>query len=454
MSPRLAFASLVFAACTDAVNLPGTPTGPTWHQDIHPMVQERCVNCHRPGGLGQALGDWTTYEGARVFAWPMVIQVELQTMPPFLAHDTDDCVQRFPFVHDTRLTPEEAALFRAWADGGAPAGDPATAASLPEPIDLSLTEWDVELVPNDGFEVPAGDDLAICWSLPPGIAATELLDALEVVPGDERVTHHISVQLHESSLIGGVVREDGVHWECQGGTLGGTDVAGWLPGSNPVLLPTGVAIPLEPTQRVSMNVHYHNSSNQPIFDKTKLRFRFATNPESLTPGIFRVGRPAPGPPPNDDDFELPAGEVVVIEELMDVPANAHRESYVFMLSNHMHAVGVDMRMWVVHDEATKRPEEPVEECLLATPRWDTTWQSFYFFDANGGQAPIIRQRDQIRTRCVFDNTTANGQWMATLEGEGLPAEPINVKMGEGFLNEMCTGMLGTVDKQALDALRR
>jgi len=70
------------------------------------------------------------------------------------------------------------------------------------------------------------------------------------------------------------------------------------------------------------------------------------------------------------------------------------------------------------------------------------------------QGLLDRAGDQIRIVCHYDNSTGNEAWMRTLEAEGLPPQPFDVHMGEGFLDEMCTGLLGTVDKAALDALGR
>jgi hypothetical protein len=73
--------------------------GPTWHQDIAPIVDRSCSGCHT--------FDATT---APRQARQMAAAVMSGRMPPFLA---DTAVM--PYSNDPRLSPAERALFAAWA---------------------------------------------------------------------------------------------------------------------------------------------------------------------------------------------------------------------------------------------------------------------------------------------------------------------------------------------------
>jgi hypothetical protein len=68
-------------------------------------------------------------------------------MPPWGAEDTDECAPPLPWEDDLRLSDEEIALVRAWADADAPEGDPGTAAPLPERVSLELADANQHLSP-------------------------------------------------------------------------------------------------------------------------------------------------------------------------------------------------------------------------------------------------------------------------------------------------------------------
>src|SRR4051812_10422561 len=68
-------------------------TGPaaaiTWHQDIAPIVAQKCGGCHLAGGI--APFSLETYESSFPFAAALLDAVERRSMPPFLADSTDEC---------------------------------------------------------------------------------------------------------------------------------------------------------------------------------------------------------------------------------------------------------------------------------------------------------------------------------------------------------------------------
>jgi hypothetical protein len=59
------------AACSSPAATPSCPTisqscptpPPSWSKDVQPLVQNYCVMCHSPGGVGEPMADLTTYAG-------------------------------------------------------------------------------------------------------------------------------------------------------------------------------------------------------------------------------------------------------------------------------------------------------------------------------------------------------------------------------------------------------
>ena len=56
--------------------------------------------------------------------------------------------------------------------------------------------------------------------------------------------------------------------------------------------------------------------------------------------------------------------------------------------------------------------------------------------------PWLRERDVLR--CVYDNTMSNRFVAQAVRDRGMD-EPVEVKLGEDTLDEMCVGAIGVID---------
>ena len=91
--------------------------------------------------------------------------------------------------HDQSLTRAEIAILAAWAEAGAPRGDPK---DLPPPPQFAegwkLGPPDLILEPAEGFPVPAaGPDVYRCFVLPTNLAQDAYLEAVDYAPGERGV---------------------------------------------------------------------------------------------------------------------------------------------------------------------------------------------------------------------------------------------------------------------------
>lgn len=95
---------------------PSVDDTPTWHQDIAPIVAERCGACHAAGGAAPFALD--TPQMAAAMAPASLAAIESGSMPPWMGDP--DCRT----YQNSRLMPaDEIALFRAWVEA-APPSDP------------------------------------------------------------------------------------------------------------------------------------------------------------------------------------------------------------------------------------------------------------------------------------------------------------------------------------------
>ena len=101
-----------------------TAAAPTFAKDIAPILQRSCQNCHRPDGVAPM--PLVTYEEVR--PWSRAIKTrtglgrKAGVMPPWYV-ETNIGIQHYK--NDPSLSDAEVALIAAWADAGAPLGNPA-----------------------------------------------------------------------------------------------------------------------------------------------------------------------------------------------------------------------------------------------------------------------------------------------------------------------------------------
>ena len=419
---------------------------PTWHQDIAPLVHEKCVGCHATDGIGPF--SLASYTSASPWAELMATAVEQRYMPPFLAQDTDDCEPRFGWKEDLRLSDEQITMMREWADAGAPEGDPDAAAELPMPPSLELKDADLRLTIPKPVEIEGPKDDFFCFSLDPQLEEDAWLDAMQIVPGNDKVVHHVLIYLDESGASEGMVNEDG-YYNCFGGpgVSGASLLGAWAPGATPITTPDNLAMHVPAGSRLIMNVHYHPSADGVETDPdTAIDLKWFEGFPQWAGQLQLIGNGIGlQPGPNDEngvEFRIPAGatdhtETMIYSLPFDTP-----DFTVWSVGTHMHYVGTDMFMGVFYQE----PEDGLEaECLLQTPDWDFNWQRGYAYDAPLDELPVLRAGDQLYMQCTYDNSMNNPFVVEALEEQGLDA-PVDVYLGEETLDEMCLGVFGVAVK--------
>ena len=429
-----------------------TGAAPTYHQDIAPILSVRCASCHTPGGMNQDLL-FDNVEDATQLA-PLIAGV-LSTgqMPPFYAKESEECPNPWGWLHDPRLPDDEMSLIMAWADAGAPEGDASTAVELPPPPTKNLTGVDLTLMPTGKWTTePFGavQDQFVCFSLDPGIDETKWLEALQVVPENNAVVHHVLVGIDHEGQSASIVDANGLY-DCFGGFgVDASFIGGWIPGSSPLEFPERSAFRVGKDARIVLQMHYHlvDSAEE---DGTGVSLRWAEKIPVREAYVGLIGNAGTQesdgsglqPGPNDEggvEFRVPAGVSDHTETMWFNALEYDAEFQVFLVANHMHYIGTDMRFWI-----ERGPNAPDNEstCLLHTPEWDFDWQQFYWFDANNNNAPVVYENDQAWIECTYDNTLDNPGVQQALSEGGLTS-PIDIELGDGSLSEMCIAVLGLV----------
>ncbi len=154
--------------------------------DVVPILRDRCINCHRAGGVGP----WAMDRYETVRAWsPMMREVIMtKRMPPWQA---DPAVGEL--LADRSLRTEEQKTLVRWIDGGAPRGDgpDPLAAQPPDGVkDWPLGEPDLVIkLPEQ--KLPAQGVLPYRWfKIQVPIDKNRWVRAVQLKPSNTAVMHH------------------------------------------------------------------------------------------------------------------------------------------------------------------------------------------------------------------------------------------------------------------------
>ena len=160
-----------------------TPTAPTFSKDIAPILQRSCQNCHNAEGVAPM--PLMTYDEVRPWARSIKRRTGLGpragVMPPWFV-EKDIGIQRFK--GDPSLTGTEIAAIAAWADAGAPQGNPADlppARVTADGVAWSIGEPDLVLRSKEVLVPASGPDW---WGdvglVPTGLTEDRYVSAVEV----------------------------------------------------------------------------------------------------------------------------------------------------------------------------------------------------------------------------------------------------------------------------------
>src|SRR5438128_10046827 len=163
---------------------------PTFYKDVLPVLQRDCQSCHRAGEIAPM--PFLDYESARPFASLIKNAVLHRKMPPWFADP-----RYGKFANDRNLTETDVKTLVAWADAGAPAGDPKEA---PAPVKWTdgwkIGKPDVEYEMPNAFHVPASGVIEYQYVVfPTGFSEDRWVQMTEMRPGNPSVVHHANAFL-------------------------------------------------------------------------------------------------------------------------------------------------------------------------------------------------------------------------------------------------------------------
>ncbi len=378
-----------FSACllTTAVLFAKTNPAPTFTKDVAPILQAHCQTCHRPGEAGPF--SMLTYEETRPWAAAMKEAVQRNKMPPWFA---DPHYGKFSNANVLKQTDIDTLV--AWANAGAPKGDPK---DMPPPVNW-IDGWqignpDLVIQLPMPFDIPSSGVVDYQHIIvPTGFTEDRWIQAAEVRPTDRAVVHHIIAFVREPKSNWFREEKPGqffiapqVKTEAQPDTsaLPSDFLVGYAPGQPAEILQPGQAKLIKAGSDIVFQVHY-TPNGKARRDQTKLGIVFAKEPPtqrvltlSATNGTFKI---LPGDPdyPADASFEL--GTQVELTGLHP----------------HMHGRGKDFLYKLVYPTGET-------QTVLSVPNYNWHWQNWYTLEK-----PILLPKGtKIECTAHFDNSPNN-----------------------------------------------
>ena len=342
--------------------------GVTYAKDIAPMLQNRCVSCHREGQIAP----FTLTEYDDVVAWAdMCLEViDDGRMPPWGANPAHG-----EFLNDARLTPGETKLFHAWVDAGTPEGD---ANDLPAPRKFvdgwQMPKPDAVYQMPEEFEVPANGTVPykyFVWD--PGFTEDKWVYGAEARPGNPEVVHHLFLfyippgqEKHRP--------EDPLF----------NAIAAFAPGMPPIVGPEKYAVRIPAGSKLAFQIHY-TPNGKATTDRSEAAVVFA-DPKKVEKEVkvaaamnfkFLI-------PPFHPNYPIAAEKKFKEDTLL------------YTLTPHMHYRGKAFRF-------TAHYPDGKEEILLDVPRYDFNWQIVYLLK----QPKLLPAGTVVKLEGHFDNSADN-----------------------------------------------
>lgn len=374
-----------------------TAEGPTWSEQIAPIVFRECVGCHREGGI--APFSLTSYASAAKLADDMAEEVEGRFMPPMPVDNSGSCNT---YSNARWLSEAEIALIRAWATAGAPEGDKSKLPELPgAPEGLTNPSATLDMGEEYTPNAALADDYR-CFVIDAPFANDTFLVGYQVLPGDPRVVHHAIVyQPNDDAAANDAIAldaaEPGMGYTCFGGP--GVDADPrvlWAPGAAVITLPTDTGLPMAAGRKLVLQVHYNLSAGA-FPDRT--RVLLATTDKVAHAAMYLAAA--------DTKMSVAVGQAEgTTTRTLD---GTNKPIVLWGALPHMHTLGRKL-----HVDATSGSGS---SCLVNVDRWDFHWQNAWWYST-----PLTLDTfKDVTISCSYDT-----------RGREAP-----VTWGEGTSDEMC-----------------
>lgn len=367
--------------------------------DVDAILQSNCRSCHA---------------SAPKFGAPMPLVTHDDLHAPLKSDPSKKVYEQIPArIHDTQspmppppnpaLSEADMAVLDAWAAGGGPKGEDecgggtggAGGGGGGSPLSCAP---DVLLQPATPWEMPQQTtDTYVCYGVDVALGEKRHVTALAPLIDNETIVHHMLLFTSDTPY-------STTPKPCSGSNMGQL-VGVWAPGGGALELPAEAGYPLEGTAHFILQIHYSNlmglagqkdSSGYQLCTTNELR---PNDADILAFGTWSLDIPAQSSADITCDLDIP-GFSPNVHGIAGMP--------------HMHKLGT-LISTTLHPAGGGAPVD-----LGTADPWNFDSQAWTML----GKDAVIKPGDTVRTRCAWDNPTAQ-----------------DVHFGEETSDEMCFGFL-------------
>lgn len=379
----------------------------TYSGHIGPIIYKHCSNCHRPGEAGPF--SLLTYQDATARAQLIKFVTQTRYMPPWPAD-----AGYTHFIDEKVLSEEEIALIGGWVDKGCKIGDTTKLPPLPVFANGSqIGKPDLVIKLREPYKIKGNaTDLFLLMRVPYQIPNDTFIRAVEVVPGNRKLVHHVNAQLlsyepdkRKDVFKGNTVididsfpdklkaykaldlpNDDGVSFPALT-----YSVTNYLPGVTPPLYPEGIGgfKLLQKGALFLKDIHY-GPSRADTSDQTAFNVFYAKSAPKRPAQEFQMGTFGVSPivPP----LVVPPDTVMTFRSDYIVPEDIS----ILTINPHMHLLGKQFLAYALTTQGDTIP-------LIRIKKWDFRWQYFYTYK----KMLKIPRGATIHIEGVYDNTHQN-----------------------------------------------
>jgi len=365
--------------------LPLTVTAQTYTDGVADIINNNCVVCHRPGGIGPM--SFETYEQVRPWAPLIQMRVANREMPPY-AYDHGIGIQ--DLQGDWRLSQEDIDTVVAWVNNGSQYGNADVVIQPPELRDPEAWNFESDfgapdaIIPSVAIDIPAsGNDMWHKHLVPTGLTEDRCIKAVQVKPrgNAKSVVHHAN-----SSIITAEGRE-GMLTEYAMGKWG-------------EIVPEGVCRTIPANAEVSWDIHMFPGGlgamapGAVIKDNVvEIGLWLYTEEESKQLkykqdlSLYRLGA--------QEDLIVPPNGYAMTQGFHSFDHPVRLDS--FQPHGHLRMNAASLEIFYPQ---TGRTEE-----ISQISNWSATWHHSHLYDPD--VAPLIPTGAVIILKQWYDNTAAN-----------------------------------------------
>jgi peroxiredoxin len=341
----------------------------TFTHDIAPIIAEKCVGCHEPGGIGPM--PLTSYGKVKAFS-PMIREViRTQRMPPWRADPTIG-----HFKDDKSLSAAQIQTLVHWVEAGAPRGDGVDTLAA---VDHHATDWPLGkpdlIIDVPAYTIPASGivDYQRPWVLNPE-KEDKWVRASTIKVDQRQAVHHV---------LTGYMTDIPKPGEEAFETRWGASVGGYAVGAESQVDPKDVGTLMPAGGAIGFQNHYTPFGKE-VTEHTQVGLYFYKEQPKLMMRNSVIANP---------NILIPAGDEAHPEHAyLKFPHDA----LLYGAFPHAHYRGASSKLVL-------RTPDGKERLLLALPHYDFNWQREYTF----AEPVKIPAGSTLIAYYTYDNSSRN-----------------------------------------------